>query len=90
VPCAASPLWCRHKEVSQADRGSLDSMARPGPEVATGWPNQPRRIETHFTPTSSSWLNLGERCFALITDRRLRRGVFGSVIELTKAIRLRV
>jgi putative transposase len=41
----------------------------------------------HFTPTSASWLNQVERFFALITDRRIRRGTFGSVRELESAIR---
>ena len=37
-------------------------------------------------PTSASWLNMVERFFRDITDQRLRRGVFGSVAELTQAI----
>ena len=36
----------------------------------------------HFTPTSSSWLNLVERLFALITRKRIRHGVFKSVNDL--------
>jgi hypothetical protein len=40
----------------------------------------------HFTPTSSSWLNLVERWFREITDKRIRRGVFHSVSELVTAI----
>jgi transposase len=40
----------------------------------------------HFTPTSSSWLNLVERFFAEITERRIRRGTFRSVPELVSAI----
>ena len=40
----------------------------------------------HFTPTSSSWVNLIERWFKELTDKRLRRGVFTSVAELTAAI----
>jgi transposase len=41
----------------------------------------------HFTPTSSSWLNLVERFFAAITERRIRRGSFRSVPDLERAIR---
>ncbi len=41
----------------------------------------------HFTPTSSSWLNLVERFFAKITEKRIRRGVFRSVAALEAAIR---
>jgi len=45
-----------------------------------------RRWHLHFTPTSSSWLNLIERWFKELTDKRLRRGVFTSVADLTTAI----
>jgi transposase len=41
----------------------------------------------HFTPTGSSWINKVERWFALITERRLRRGAFRSTRELEDAIR---
>lgn len=40
----------------------------------------------HFTPTSASWLNLIERWFAEITNKRIRRGVFTSTDELKTAI----
>ena len=40
----------------------------------------------HFTPTSASWLNQVERFFGLITEERIRRGVFHSVAELEAAI----
>src|SRR5580693_4482937 len=40
----------------------------------------------HFTPTSGSWLNQVERFFGLITQERIRRGVFTSVAELEAAI----
>ncbi len=43
-------------------------------------------IDADFTPTSSSWLNQVERCFAEITRKRIRRGTFRSVSELTKTI----
>jgi transposase len=44
------------------------------------------RFTLHFIPTSSSWLNLVERWFGEITRKRIRRGTFRSVPELTKAI----
>lgn len=44
-----------------------------------------KRFHLHFTPTSSSWLNL-ERWFRELTDKALRRGSFNSVPELTTAI----
>jgi hypothetical protein len=40
----------------------------------------------HFTPTSASWLNMVERFFRDITEKRIRRGVFRSVPELIAAI----
>ena len=54
------------------------------------WLAHPRRARwhLHFTPTSSSWLNLVERWFKELTDRRLRRGAFSSVEALTTAIEL--
>ena len=46
------------------------------------------RWHLHFTPTSSSWLNLVEGWFKQLTERRLRRGRFTSVAELIDAIEL--
>ena len=40
----------------------------------------------HFTPTSSSWLNAVEDFFAKLTRRRLKYGVFHSVVDLQAAI----
>jgi len=44
------------------------------------------RWQLHFIPTYSSWLNLVERFFALITDKAIRRGSFRSVKDLTAKI----
>jgi transposase len=44
------------------------------------------RFHLHFTPTSSSWLNLVERWFGELTRKRIRRGVFRSVPELAATI----
>jgi transposase len=52
------------------------------------WLKRHRRFDLHFIPTSSSWLNLVERWFREITDKRIRRGVFKSVEQLTAAIQL--
>jgi len=40
----------------------------------------------HFTPTSSSWLNLVERWFAELTEKQIRRGSHRSVNQLECAI----
>jgi transposase len=45
------------------------------------------RFHLHFTPTSSSWLNLVERWFAELTNRKLRRSAHRSVTELEADIR---
>ena len=50
------------------------------------WLRQHPRFHLHFIPTSSSWLNLVERWFREITDKRLRRGTFRNVPELVAAI----
>jgi transposase len=47
----------------------------------------PERFVLHFIPAHSSWLNLVERWFAGITNKRVRRGSFESVRELTAAIK---
>jgi hypothetical protein len=51
------------------------------------WLKRHKRFHLHFIPTSSSWLNLVERWFREITDKRIRRGVFKSVAQLIEAIR---
>ena len=50
------------------------------------WLRRHPRFHLHFIPTSSSWLNLVERWFREITDKRLRRGSFENVPALIKAI----
>ena len=50
------------------------------------WLKRHRRFHMHFTPTSASWINQVERFFGLITDDRIRRGVFKSVPQLVAAI----
>jgi len=50
------------------------------------WLKRHPRFHLHFTPTSSSWLNLIERWFRELTDKRLRRGAFPNVGALIAAI----
>lgn len=50
------------------------------------WLKRHPRVHFHFTPTSASWLNMVERWFRELTQRRLRRGVFTSVPDLIAAI----
>jgi len=50
------------------------------------WLNRHPRFHIHFTPTSTSWLNMVERFFRDLTQNRLRRGVFHDAEELIMAI----
>ena len=56
------------------------------PEVKK-WLLRHPRFHLHFTPTSSSWINLVERWFAELTNRKLRRSAHRSVTELEADIR---
>ena len=51
------------------------------------WLRRHPRFHLHFIPTSSSWLNLVERWFREITDKRIRRGSFQNVPTLIRAIK---
>ena len=64
----------------------MDNYATHKHTNVKAWLAQHPRYHVHFTPTSSSWLNLVERFFAEITGRRIRRGSFRSVRELIRAI----
>ena len=50
------------------------------------WLARHPRWTFHFTPTSGSWLNAVETFFSTLTRRRLRRGVFRSIVDLQAAI----
>lgn len=50
------------------------------------WLKRNERIHIHYTPTSSSWMNLVERWFRNLTDKQIRRGVFHSVDDLKRVI----
>lgn len=50
------------------------------------WLARHKRFHFHFTPTSSSWLNMVERWFGEISQKRIRRGSFESVSQLIAAI----
>jgi transposase len=64
----------------------LDNYATHRHPNVKKWLDGHPRFHLHFTPTSSSWLNLVERWFREITDKAIRRGVFHSVNELITAI----
>jgi len=64
----------------------LDNYAAHKTTEVRGWLAHHPRWTFHFTPTSSSWLNAVEGFFAKLSRRRLKRGVFRSVVELQDAI----
>jgi transposase len=63
-----------------------DNVATHKHPRVRAWLARHPRVQLHFTPTSSSWLNLVELWFRQITNRRLRRAAFASVDELIDAI----
>ena len=66
----------------------LDNLSAHKAEPVRKWLAHSKRDRwhLHFTPTSSSWLNLVEGWFSQLTERRLRKGTFSSVEELQEAI----
>ena len=66
----------------------LDNLSAHKSEAVKKWLANPKRARwhLHFTPTSSSWLNLVESWFAQLTNRRLKRGAFNSVQHLQDEI----
>ena len=64
----------------------VDNYATHKHPQVQAWLAKHPRFHMHFTPTSASWLNMVERFFRDITDKRIRRGVFKSVSELEAAI----
>ncbi len=64
----------------------VDNYATHKHENVKKWLKKNKRIHLHFIPTSSSWLNLVERFFGLLTEKQLKRGVFTSVKDLEAAI----
>ena len=65
----------------------VDNYATHKHAKVKAWLKRHPRFHVHFIPTSSSWLNLIERWFRELTDKRLRRGVFRSVGQLIAAIK---
>lgn len=64
----------------------LDNYAAHKHPDVTRWLARRKRFHLHFTPTSSSWLNQVERWFRDLSDKNLRRGIFGSVPDLIASI----
>jgi transposase len=64
----------------------LDNYAAHKHPKVREWLGRHPRFTFHFTPTSCSWLNAVEGFFAKLTNRRLKRGVFHSLVDLQAAI----
>jgi len=64
----------------------VDNYATHKHEKIKSWLKRNKRVTLHFIPTSSSWLNLVERFFGVLTEKQLRRGVYTSVEELEDSI----
>src|SRR2546426_560632 len=64
----------------------VDNYATHKHPAVQRWLRRHPRMHLHFTPTSSSWLNLVERWFRDLTDKAIRRGAFPSVAALETVI----
>ncbi|MDB5376401.1 MAG: putative transposase [Rubritepida sp.] len=60
----------------------MDNYATHKTQLIRDWLVKRPRWHVHLTPTSSSWLNQVERFFALITDKKIRRGIHQSIAAL--------
>lgn len=65
----------------------MDNYGTHKTATIRNWFAKRPRFHAHFTPTYGSWINLVERWFAEITNKRIRRGIFRSLKELETAIR---
>ena len=66
----------------------MDNAATHKTKLIRDWFAKRPRWHTHFTPTSSSWLNQVERFFALITEKQIKRGAHVSVKALINDIQI--
>ena len=64
----------------------LDNYSTHKHPKVRAWLVRHPRFVFHYTPTSASWLNAVEGLFAKLTQRRLKRGVFHSIVDLQAAI----
>ena len=72
--------------VQKSIHAIVDNYATHKHPKVRQWLARNPRWTFHFTPTSASWLNAVEGFFAKLTKRRLKRGVFLSVVDLQAAI----
>jgi transposase len=65
----------------------LDNYATHKTAAVRRWLARHPRFHVHYTPTYASWINLVESWFAVLTNRRLRRGSFTSTRQLEAAVK---
>jgi transposase len=65
----------------------LDNYGSHKHPKVLAWLDRHPRFVFHYTPKSASWLNAVEGFFAKLTKRRLKRGVFSSIVDLQAAIK---
>ncbi len=65
---------------------TFDNYSTHKHQKVKNWLKRNKRVTLHFILTSSSWLNLIEHFFGLITDKAIRRGVFCSVADLEEKL----
>jgi hypothetical protein len=81
----------RDLQRSQRNRCRIFDTRKLSPRIARSLTNGSRAaclhlLQFHLIPTYSSWLNMVERFFALITEKAIRRGSFSSVKDLVNKI----
>ena len=76
----------RQAPAGKAVHAILDNYAVHKHPKVRAWLARHPRWTFHFTPTSASWINAVEGFFSALTRRRLKRGVFCSIIDLQAAI----
>ena len=65
----------------------LDNYGTHKTPLIRRWLVKRPRFHLHFTPTSASWINIAERWFALLSEKKIKRGAHRSTAELETAIR---
>ncbi|MFE0791074.1 helix-turn-helix domain-containing protein [Streptomyces mutabilis] len=90
LPRPGGPRTVSDKQVAVVVRRTLESTPKNATHktaAVKNWLLAHPRFHLHFTSTGSSWLNLVERWFAELTNKRIRRGVHTSVQALERDIR---
>jgi transposase len=86
ILCLPGPVSAHRHDLQSWRSAALTCTPIPEEPVKRWLTTHPRFV-LHFTPTSSSWLNLVERWFAELTTKKLRRGTHTSVRQLNADIR---